>query len=42
MRIRVTEVFRRIDGDWKMIHRHADAQKDEARRIAADIAELPA
>jgi ketosteroid isomerase-like protein len=42
MRIRVTEVFRRIDGDWKMIHRHADAQKDEARRIAANIAELPA
>jgi mxaD protein len=24
MRIRVTEVFRRVDGEWKLVHRHAD------------------
>jgi len=24
MRIRVTEVFRKIDGEWRLIHRHAD------------------
>lgn len=24
MRVRVTELFRRIDGKWRLIHRHAD------------------
>jgi ketosteroid isomerase-like protein len=24
MRIRVTELFRRVDGKWRLIHRHAD------------------
>ena len=27
MRIRVTEVFRRTDGEWKLVHRHADLAK---------------
>lgn len=28
MRIRVTEVFRRADAEWKLVHRHADVARE--------------
>lgn len=28
MRIRVTEVFRHADGEWRLVHRHADVAKE--------------
>jgi ketosteroid isomerase-like protein len=31
MRIRLTEVFRKVDGEWKMIHRHADMGKSPGK-----------
>lgn len=34
MRSRVTEVFRRIDGSWKLVHRHADHQEVAVRTPA--------
>ncbi len=28
MSIRVTEIFRKIDGEWRLIHRHADVPRN--------------
>jgi len=31
MVIRVTHIYRRIDGDWKLMHRHADFPSPDQR-----------
>ncbi|WP_448626912.1 YybH family protein [Geodermatophilus sp. URMC 64] len=32
MTIRVTHVYRRVDGDWRLVHRHADFPPADERR----------
>jgi ketosteroid isomerase-like protein len=33
--IRVTHIYRRIDGDWKLVHRHADFPPPDQRNGSA-------
>jgi ketosteroid isomerase-like protein len=35
MVIRVTHIYRRIDGDWKLVHRHADFPPPDQRNTPA-------
>jgi ketosteroid isomerase-like protein len=35
MVIRVTHIYRRIDGDWKLMHRHADFPPQDQRHSSA-------
>lgn len=39
MALRVTEVFRRSEGDWRLIHRHADLLPEPPRRRDAPLAD---
>ena len=34
MVIRVTHIYRRIDGEWKLVHRHADFQPPDQRNTS--------
>jgi ketosteroid isomerase-like protein len=33
--LRVTHIYRRIDGDWKLMHRHADISPPDPRKASA-------
>jgi ketosteroid isomerase-like protein len=35
MTLRVTHIYRRIDGVWKLVHRHADFPSPEPRKTSA-------
>ena len=41
MTLRVTHIYRRIDGDWKLVHRHADIPPPDPRKTVAVEGESP-
>jgi hypothetical protein len=42
MTIRVTHVYKRVDGDWRIIHRHADFPPLDQRQPQAGTRRSPA
>jgi ketosteroid isomerase-like protein len=32
MTIRVTHIYRRVDGEWRLVHRHADFPPEDQRK----------